>query len=88
MASPDPNYDTHAALYQFAPGVLLTAEIEAALAAQYQANGYTPLTQDQVLAITGPLPVYPTKLPRFQDSNPRSSDGWAIDTPDRALFGA
>lgn len=88
MVSPLPFYDPHNALYEFAPGVLLTAEIEAALAAQYLANGYTPITQAQVLAITGPLPAYPTKLPRFQDSNPRSSDGWAIDRPDRAVFGA
>lgn len=86
MPSPDPFYDVHAAFYQFAPGLVLTETIEAALAAQYQTNGYTPLTSAQVLAITGPLPVYPSSLQRFSDSNPRASDDWAIDTPDRALF--
>lgn len=85
-AAPAPFYDLHQALYEFAPGIMLTADIEAALAAQYLANGYTPLTQAQVLAITGPLPAYPTGLVRISDSNPASFDDWAIDTPDRAVF--
>lgn len=76
-ASPDPKYDFRTALYAFAPGVLLTRDLEAALGAQYVANAYTPLTQAQVLAIAGPLPAFPTKLPRFPDSN-AASDGWTI----------
>ncbi len=86
-AAPDPFYDPHAALYQFASGVVLTGEIEAALAAQYQANAYTPLTEQQVLAITGPLPAYPSGLKRFLDSNPASFDDWAIDAPMAAVPG-
>ena len=75
----DPNYDLHSAVYAFAPGVLCTDAIEAALAAQYVANGYTKLTQAQVLAITGAAPSYPTGLPRFSDSNPDPVDGWSLD---------
>jgi hypothetical protein len=63
MASPAANYDPRSALYAFAPGVLLTRELEAALVAQYASNNYTPLTQGQVLAITGPLPPFPSTLP-------------------------
>jgi hypothetical protein len=59
------NYDPRGALYAFAPGVLLTREIEAALVARYAANGNAPLTRDQVLAITGPLPVFPATIPYF-----------------------
>lgn len=87
MASaPSPLYDLHAALYAYAPGVLINPTIEAALAAQYAANGYTDLTQAQVLAITGALPAYPAGMKRFQDSNPASFDDWSIDRPDQALL--
>jgi hypothetical protein len=71
--------DFRDAFYTYAPGVLLTRDIETALGAQYAANGNTPLTQGQVLAIVGPLPAYPTGMKRFADSNPDPHDGWAID---------
>jgi hypothetical protein len=80
MTQPRDFYDVHTPLMRKAPGVLMTREIEAALLAQYAANGYTPLTTDQVLAITGTPPAYPSGMPRFLDSNP-ASDGWAIDNP-------
>lgn len=75
MTGPDPSYDLLAAFQQFAPGVVLQRSIEDGLATQYAANGYTPLTQAQVVAIAGPLPAYPTSLPRFADSNPEPRDG-------------
>lgn len=65
MAVPANGYDPRAALYAFAPGVLLTRENEQQLVAQYAANGYTPLTQAQVLAITGPLPPLVTGIQRL-----------------------
>lgn len=63
---PDPNYDLRDALYSFAPGVLPTREIDDALAARYAANNYTPLTEDQVIAITGEPPEFPSTLPWIQ----------------------
>ncbi|HEV2187512.1 MAG TPA: hypothetical protein VGR70_09905 [Stellaceae bacterium] len=51
----DPSYDPRSALALFAPGVVLTRDLEAALAQQYQTNGFTPLTQAQVLALAQPL---------------------------------
>lgn len=65
MAQPDRNYDPRGALSQYAPGVLLTRELEQSLVAQYATNGYTPLTEGQVLAITGPLPAFPSTIPRL-----------------------
>jgi hypothetical protein len=78
MAARD-HYDVHTALLQYAPGFVMTRDLEAALLAQYAANGYTPLTQGQVLAITGTPPAFPTGLKRLSDSNPCPRDGWATD---------
>jgi hypothetical protein len=72
-------FDLRAQLYAYAPGVVATSDIDAAMGAQYVANGYQPLTQAQVVAIAGPLPPYPDPLPRFQDSNPDPRDGWSIE---------
>lgn len=83
-AAPDPKYDPRSALYAFGPGVVPTRDTDDALEAQYTANNFTPLTQAQVLAITGPLPAYPAGLPRFSDSNP-ATDGWSIDKRGSAL---
>lgn len=77
-AQPDPFYDVRAALYTFAPGVIPTREIDDAMHAQYAANGYTPLTQSQVLALVT-VPAYPAGMKRFADSNPCPQDNWAID---------
>lgn len=80
MASgPDPKYSLRSALYAAAPGVVPTREVDDAMAAQYIANGYTPLTTPQILAITGPLPAYPAGLPRFAGSNEAPGDHWSID---------
>lgn len=65
MAQPDRNYDPRDALYAFAPGLIMTRDLEQSLVAQYAANNYTPLTQGQVLAITGPLPAFPSTIPRL-----------------------
>jgi hypothetical protein len=65
MAQPDRNYDPRSALYAFAPGLIMTRELEASLVAQYATNGYTPLTESQVLAITGPLPAFPSTIKRL-----------------------
>jgi hypothetical protein len=74
------DYDLRANLYQYAPGVVPTADIDAAMAAQYTANGNKPVSQAQVLAIVGPLPVSPSHpLPRFADSNPHPHDGWSLE---------
>lgn len=83
MASPDLNYDFLAELQRYAPGVVVQREILDGMAAQYAANGYTPLTQAQVLAITGPLPKLPSGLVRLADSNPSPRDKWSIDNPAR-----
>jgi hypothetical protein len=64
-AAPANGYDPRAALYAFAPGLIMTRELESALVAQYATNGYTPLTQAQVLAITGPLPPVLTGIKRL-----------------------
>ena len=63
MTGPDPTYDLLACL-QLAPGVVLTQAVHDGLAAAYLAGGYVPLTQAQVLAVTGTPPAYPTSLPR------------------------
>jgi hypothetical protein len=49
-------YDWHTDLLAYAPGVVVTREIEAALSAQFEANGELPLTQAQVLAIVQAVP--------------------------------
>lgn len=88
MATPDPTYDYWDVLSLYAPGVVATRDVIDAIAARYAANGYTPLTQDQVIAITGPLPPVPTKLPRFYDNDPDPFDGWAqYGGPQIALTG-
>lgn len=69
MASPSASYDPRSALFAFAPGVLMTREIEASLLAQYTANAFTPLTSAQVLAITGPLPVFPSTIVRLPEGS-------------------
>lgn len=79
MAAAPGNYDFRATFYTYAPGVLLTRDIDAALGAQYAANGYTPLTQSQILAIAGTLPTFPATMKRFVDSNPDPRDGSALD---------
>ena len=75
----DGQYDPRSALYRYASILQMTRELEAALVTQYAANGFTPLTEQQVLAITGPLPQAPTGMKRFADSNPDPVDGWALD---------
>lgn len=79
MAEPNPFYDVLTPLYLYAPGVVPTRDIYDGLEAQYAANGYTPITPEQVVAITGTPPAYPTGMKRFQDSNPCPRDNWAID---------
>lgn len=63
--APANDYDPRAALYAFAPGLIMTRELEQSLVAQYATNGFTPLTQPQVLAITGPLPPLVTGIQRL-----------------------
>lgn len=65
--APDPRYDYQALV---TGGIVLQRQIVDCLAAAYAANGYTPLTQAQIDACTGPQPAYPASLPRFPDSNP------------------
>lgn len=69
--------------YTFAPGLVLTRELDVALAAAYAANGSAPLSSAQVLAITGTPPVFPASLKRFADSNPDPRDGTALDNRGR-----
>jgi hypothetical protein len=70
MTRPDPSYDLIAAIDRYAPGLILQRAVLDGVAAAYVAGGYVPVTQAQVLAVTGPLPVAPTSLRRFADSNP------------------
>lgn len=63
MTAAAASYDPRSALYAFAPGVVMTREIEAALVAQYVSNAGAALTSSQVLAITGPLPAPITSIP-------------------------
>lgn len=60
-------YDPRAALFQFAPMLILTRELEQALVAQFIANGNQPLTEAQVLAITGTPPPILTSIPRLKE---------------------
>ncbi len=52
------------------PGFIRTRALDDAITSAWIANGRNPLSQAQVLAITGPPPPYPVALPRFPDSNP------------------
>lgn len=74
MAAPDPQYDLLSALYAFAPGVEAQRTIIDGLAAAYAAGGYRPLTQAQVLAVTGTPPTPLTSIPTL-----RGPDGGACD---------
>ncbi len=56
------NYDLIAAIDMLAPGVVLQRETLDGVATAYAVNGFQPLTQAQVIAVTGPLPVYPTSI--------------------------
>lgn len=51
MSGPDPNYDLVGALEAPALGYVIQREQLDAAAAQYAANGYTPLTSAQTAAI-------------------------------------
>ena len=37
--------------------------------------------------VDAPLPLYPTGLPRFPDSNPEPQDGWTIVTDQKLVRG-
>lgn len=63
--APGEQYDVHTPLLQYAPGIVMTRDIETALLAQYAANGYTPLTSAQVIAITGTPPAALTTIKRL-----------------------
>jgi hypothetical protein len=81
-------YDLRANFYLYAPGVVPTSDSEAAMAAQYKANGNRLVTQAQVLAICGgTLPPQPNPLPRFADSNPDPRDGWSIERSEAVTYG-
>lgn len=58
----------------FLPGVVPSRDLVDALSAAHGAG--TAMTEANVLAINGPLPVEDTGLPRFADSNPAPRDGW------------
>lgn len=88
-AAADPAYDLIAAIDTLMPGVVLQKPLLDAAAAQYQANGLTPITAGQVPAIlaaantldTGGashLPTtdtpYPTALPPFPTGMKRFAD--------------
>src|SRR5579871_6275741 len=74
---PSPYYDLLAIFAQCAPGVVLTAEIDAALHLAYQQNGYQPLTCAQVLAVVLPLipdgnpPEYTLGAPTWPPPTPQ-----------------
>lgn len=62
----DPSYDLIAAIDTLAPGIVLQRATLDGVAAAWAANGFQPLTQDQVVAVTGPLPIFPTTIRRMQ----------------------
>ena len=62
--TPDPTYDLISIFDTLAPGVVMQRQFLDGLAAAWALNGYKPLTQAQVVAVTGPLPTAPTSLPR------------------------
>ena len=80
-------YDLRANFYLYAPGSVATSDSDAAMAAQYAANGYQPVTQAQVLAIAGGPAPAPNPLPRFADSNPDPRDGWSIERSEAITYG-
>ena len=82
------DYDLRANFYLYAPGSVATADTDAAMAAQYTANGNQPVTQAQVLSIIGgTLAPLPKPLPRFADSNPDPRDGWSIERSEAVTYG-
>ena len=71
-AAPNPGYD----LLSLVPaGIVVQRSILDGLAAAYAANSYQPLSPTQILAVTGPSPLYPTSLRRNADSNPQPREG-------------
>ena len=50
------------------PGFLRTRALDDAITAAWIANDYQPLSNAQVLAITGPAPALITSLPRLPDT--------------------
>lgn len=57
------SYDPRSALQAYAPGVVLTREVEQSLVQRYADKGCQPLTAADVLAITGPAPSPVTSIP-------------------------
>lgn len=89
MATADPRYDLQGALTVLMPGVVIQRQLLDAAAAQYAANGFTPITAGQVTAILAaanlldrpiaayvPTDVgtYATALPTFPASLKRFAD--------------
>jgi len=48
-------------------GIVPTREMVDGLFAAWNAQAQAPLTQEQILAVTGTPPLYPVSLPRLND---------------------
>lgn len=73
-------FDLTEAFDQACPGVVLTREIDAAIHALPGQPDAATIRAAVLPLIGGSLPLYPSGLKRFADSNP-ASDGWSIDRP-------
>lgn len=65
--APATQWDPIAAIDTLAPGVVLQRSILDAVVAAWIANNYQPLTQAQIIAITGPLPPFLTSIKWIRD---------------------
>ena len=67
MTAGSPNYDLIGAIDALAPGTVVTRERLDGVAAAYAANGFQPLTQAQIVAVTGPPPPPLSSIPRSKE---------------------
>lgn len=96
----DPTYDLQSALAILAPGVVIQRQLLDAAAAHYAANGFTPITSGQVVAIlaaantldtTGAAyaptvnGTYATALPTYPASLKRFTDSNPTSLDDWAI---
>lgn len=88
MSAPVP-YDFIAAIEDAAPGIVVQREMIDAVAAAWLQNGRVALTAPEIVDLVGPLPDYPTGLPRWPDQYGGMPDprGWTRLADDKIVRG-
>lgn len=88
MSAPVP-YDFIAAIEDAAPGIVVQREMIDAVADAWEENGRVALTAETIIALVGPLPDYPTGLPRWPDQYGGMPDprGWTRLLNDKVVRG-